>query len=155
MRRALLTCLLGAAALGAAGCNEYRYYDVDVSFNIGAGHFSNTRELSEIQICRVTVTGADSRTFYIFDDPRKLPEQFCPPVTNSNPRSRMGIFEYSSHADSGELTFTMDVWDGGNQTDQCHVGSGSRTVPVTDMTTTEGIMLVVDRLGAGCTNPAP
>jgi hypothetical protein len=147
MRRALFACLLALASFGGAGCNEYRYYDVEVTFNTTGGQFSVT-ELGLIQICRVTVSGADSRTFYIMDDPTRLPEQFCPPKTNGSARSRMGVFEYSSHAESGQLTFTMDVWDDITESDGCHhVGSGSVDVPVTGTTTTEGISLVVNKIG--------
>ena len=149
MRRALFACLLALASLGGGGCSEYHYYDVEVTFNTNtaSGGFPLV-ELGLIQICRVNVTGADSDQFYIMNDENRAPERFCPPANGNSPRSRMGIFEYSSHADSGELTFTMDVWDDITESDGCHhVGSGSVTVPVTGTTTTEGISLVVNKIG--------
>ena len=73
------------ALVAAAGCNEYHYYDLDVSFNIASGQFAGTNEISTIQRCIMTVSGADSATITLG------PANGCPPMTAAGIGTRMGI----------------------------------------------------------------
>jgi hypothetical protein len=50
MRRLLLALVLASASLGAAGCSEYHYYDVDVTFDTSSGQFAGINEISTIQV---------------------------------------------------------------------------------------------------------
>ena len=56
----MLALVLAAASLGAAGCNEYHYYDVDVTFDTSSGQFAGINEISTIQVMRMLVGGADN-----------------------------------------------------------------------------------------------
>ena len=58
MRRLLPMLALAAATVVAAGCNEYHYYDLDVTFNTAAGQFAGINEVSTIQVLVMSVTGA-------------------------------------------------------------------------------------------------
>jgi hypothetical protein len=135
---------LKAAALalpllaGALGCNEYKYVNVPVSFDQGS--FDDS-DLGLIHTCKVTVTGADSTSFYL---------EKCPDRSMADPHD-VGTFEYSTFADSGTLKFELRAWTGLNQTDQCQIGLGSTSVPVTGATTiTAPMPLVVAKSGRGC-----
>ena len=97
MRRLLLALVLAAASLGAAGCSEYHYYDIDVTFDTSAGQFAGINEVSTIQVMVMSVSGADSADFQIGPNANGLPL-----VTGAD----LGVFEYSTFADSGTLTFT-------------------------------------------------
>ena len=46
------------AAVAAAGCNEFHYYDIDVSFSGGL----TGNDVQLIQFCTMTVSGADSKS---------------------------------------------------------------------------------------------
>ena len=61
----------------------------------------------------------------------------------------MGTFEYSSLADSGQLTFTMKVYNGMPEGDAGFFGQGSNTITVPTETTVT-VMLKVDPDGLGC-----
>jgi hypothetical protein len=63
----------------------------------------------------------------------------------------MGIFEYSSLADSGQLTFTMKVYNNMIETDNCLFGQGSTTVTLPAPMTTNNVTLTVVQMGTGCT----
>jgi hypothetical protein len=141
-RPALLALLVAAtAAMSAttAGCGSYRYYDVDVSF---AG-FTGASTTSTIQTCHVYVSGAETSDYYIVDQ--------CPP--DATHPSHMGIFEYSSLADSGSLTFEMKAFNGIPEGASCQVGDGSTTVTIGGMNanmTTNMLTLSVAAMGTGC-----
>ena len=130
--RILGLALLAAVAAGGAGCSEWNYYDVDVSFS----GFTGISTTSTIQNCHVYVTGAETHDFNITDQ--------CPPANNG---FHMGTFEYASLASSGKLTFEMKVYDG---FETCPpFGDGSTTVNVGGMTTTMTTMTVTPT-GMGC-----
>ena len=102
--RAGLSAGAGArAAAGAAGCSEYHYYDIDVTLHttpraVQAEHRSPSPELPRVRDRR---RHAD---FYLPE--RELPAR--PPAVTDH----MGVFEYSTFADSGTLTFTFRAYDG-------------------------------------------
>ena len=65
--RAACSCsplVLGLAALGAAGCSEYKYYDISRAVRRRVGS-STSNNVSTVQTCHVIVTGADSADFYL------------------------------------------------------------------------------------------
>jgi hypothetical protein len=112
MRGALFS--LVALALSAFGCSQYHYYDLDTSLDPA---FSFT-ETTSIQRCVLTVSGADSF--------RGLLPKLCMGAGSGS--HHLGTFEYSSLADSGNLTFKLDVYDG--EGNECLTGEGTKTVPV-------------------------
>ena len=97
MRRLLLALVLASASLGAAGCSEYHYYDIDVTFDTSSGQFAGINEISTIQVMRMLVGGADNADFQIGPNANGLPL-----VTGAH----LGVFEFSTFADSGTLDFT-------------------------------------------------
>jgi hypothetical protein len=134
MPRVLALFVVGLAALGAVGCKDFHYYDVDVSF--GGSFLGNS--VTKTMTCHVYVSGADSTDFYITEN--------CPPP---NVGYHVGIFEYSSLADSGHLTFEVKTFNGIPEGPSCQNGDGMTTIPITSTTTTSGT-LTIDMSGAGC-----
>jgi hypothetical protein len=128
---------LALATLGAAGCKDFHYYDIDVSF---AG-FNVGSDISTIQYCRVTVSGAESFQFDIMKN--------CPPA-GADPH--MGVFEYSSLADSGSLTFEVKVYNGLPIGPTCEFGAGSKVIPITSTITVNDTLTVnkSTAVPAGC-----
>jgi hypothetical protein len=124
---------------GASGCHEYKYVNVPVSFDQAT--FDDS-ELGLIHTCKVTVSGADSTTFYL---------QNCPDRSMADPHD-VGTFEYSTFADSGTLKFELRAYTGLNQTDACQIGLGTVSVPVSGLTTINGSPLIVAQSGPGCAN---
>jgi hypothetical protein len=145
--RALAFVLAAApAVLGLSGCNTYKYVDVHVTFD--AATFSSDSALA-ITVCKVTVSGADSTSF-------PLPEGKCPNrVKNQDPLDP-GVFEYSTFADSGTLTFHLEAFVGTGQRPECKAGDGSVSIPVTSATTLTGDLKVARATPAAtCTNVTP
>src|SRR5262245_24944695 len=114
MRAARLLSLgiVALAAVAAAGCNEFHYYDIDVSFNkdLASGGFA-AGEVEKIQVCVMAVSGADSASMRIGPNAQGLP--MAPGF------SHLGIVEFSTFADSGTLTFTMSCYDDTSTVDAC------------------------------------
>jgi hypothetical protein len=136
MRRALWLLLLGLAATASVGCKDLHYFDVNVLFQ-GFGASGP----STIETCHVYVTGADTANFYV--------RKNCPPFPDPN-STIMGVFEYSTNADSGNLTFTMKVYNGIPEDDAvCLFGQGSVTIPV-GATTVTGTLPVMPSASGGC-----
>jgi hypothetical protein len=144
MRRGLLLLgLLAASALGAGGCGDYKYYDVDVWYS----GFTGATTTSTIQTCHMFVTGAETHDFYVGG-----PDN-CGSYFNSAAPSHLGIVEYSSLADSGNLTFDMKVFNGTPEGPGCQVGEGMQTVTIGGMNadmTTNMFKLTVAAGGLGC-----
>jgi hypothetical protein len=120
------------------GCKDYSYYDVDVTFD--ALGFAGT--IGSVQACHMFVTGAETHDYDINDNSRG-----CPPP---NVGLHMGVWEYSSLADSGQLTFTMKVYNKAQEFDACHggqpaslVGQGSKSVSLPPPMTTYPVSLLV------------
>jgi hypothetical protein len=61
----------------------------------------------------------------------------------------MGIVEFATFVDSGQLTFTFTAFDDSTTVDACKTGQGVKTVNATSATTTNE-MLVVDKVAVGC-----
>jgi hypothetical protein len=131
------------ALVAAAGCNEYHYYDVSVTFNIASGQFAGTNEISTIQRCVLTVSGADSATLV------SGLENGCPPMSAAGISTQMGISEFATFADSGQLTFTFAAYDDSTLVDACKTGQGVKTIEATSASTTS-VALTVDKIAPGC-----
>jgi hypothetical protein len=129
-------CLLAVLLAAVTGCAEYKYYDISVRFNTTPPmNFNGSSDVSTVQTCTVEVSGADTAEYTFGDD-----EQ-CPPMSpGGSPLTDMGTFEYSSTADSGELTFTFRAYIG-PALQECLVGQGSTTIAV-GLTTSPGMLLV-------------
>ena len=111
--QAALVAVSALVALGSAGCKDYTYFDVHVQFDPAT--FSG--RVGSVQACHLFVTGAETNDYGIANNTRN-----CPPA---NAGLDMGIFEYSSLADSGQLTFTMKVYKGMVESAACLFGEGS------------------------------
>ena len=131
------------ALVAAAGCNEYHYYDINVKFSLDPnnGGFSPVgNEVSTIQVCIMDVSGADS------DSIRMGPFAQGLPIGSTG---QLGIVEFSTFADSGQLTFTMSCYDDTTTTTECKTGVGTKTVTVSTATTVTD-ELIVSKVAAGC-----
>jgi len=121
MRRLLPALVVGAVALGAAGCSEYHYYDIRVAYD---GAQFNPNNISQVQNCHVFVTGADTDDFYL--------EGNC---TNGAATTNIGVFEFATFADSGTLNFMIRTFVG-IEFENCLFGTGTKAIPATSATTT-------------------
>lgn len=116
MRAALLG--LAALLLSSVGCSQYKYYDFDTSLDPAFSFIA----VSEVQYCDLAVTGAESWSGALINEKNSTAGS-CH-LTSKH----MGIIEYSSLADSGSLTFTINVKDG--PTPDCLIGQGTKTVSI-------------------------
>jgi hypothetical protein len=132
---------LVALALAAGGCNTYKYFDVDVAFDPLTFDSTDVRTIST---CLVTVSGADNKQGELKD---------CPPGSNTAPLE-VGVFEFSTFADSGTMTFKVDTYTSKGLTDNCKNGSGMVSIPVTSATTITGTLQIA-KTGPGCLNTTP
>jgi len=92
----------------------------------------------------LTVSGADSAT-----SPAYRLENGCPPMTPAGIGTHMGITEFATFEDSGQLTFTMAAYDDTTLVDACKTGQGVKTVEATSASTTT-VTLTVDKIAEGC-----
>jgi len=139
MRGLLLALVLGVASLGAAGCNEYHYWDVQVNFDVSAGQFAGSGEFSKVQVMVMGVSGADSADLQIGPNANGLPTV----------NSMFGVFEFATFADSGKLTFTVRAYNDASSNPECQVGQGTTTVDASPMTTNSATVLI-GKTGTGC-----
>ena len=121
MPRLLPALVLGAVALGAAGCSEYHYHDIRVAYD---GAQFNPNMISQVQKCHVFVTGADTADFYLEG-----------PCINGAATTNIGVFEFATFADSGTLNFMIRTYVG-VEFDNCLFGSGTKAIPATSAITT-------------------
>jgi hypothetical protein len=94
----------------------------------------------------LTVSGADSGTIV------SGLENNCPPMTAAGIGTDMGITEFSTFADSGQLTFTFSAYDDSSLTDACKTGQGVKMVPATSASTTP-VAITVEKIAPGCVTP--
>ena len=104
----LLTLVL--LSFGAGACNSYSYYDLDLKFGTGF----DFGKISSIYSCHLIVSGAAN------DDITLDPAQ-CRVSTSGD----FGMVEYSTFADSGNITFTFTA----SASTTCKLGDGSTTLP--------------------------
>ena len=143
MRR--LGALFGLALLGVSGCNTYKYFDINVSFDQAT--FDDSDILS-IARCRMLVTGADDANFILMMN--------CPNRDASDPHT-VGVFEYSTFADSGTMNFELQAFVGQLDTPECMIGNGKLPLAVSGATTIMGNLLVAKNpaFGSNCLNVSP
>jgi hypothetical protein len=141
--RAARLFALGAIVLAAgamAGCSEYHYYDIDVTFNTDpASSGFGPNEVAMIQTAVFSVSGADSGSFPIGPNDQGLP--LAPGF------SHLGIIEFSTFKDSGTLNFKVEAYDARTLTPDCKVGEGTTSVTATS-TTTNNVTLSVNKTGS-------
>jgi len=137
--RALRVLLPVLALAAAAGCNEYHYYDLTVSFAQGAstGGFG-PNEAGMIQVCVFSVSGEDSGSFRIGPNRQNLPLQ--------NGATTLGIVEFSTFADSGTLNFKIEAYKSSVTVPACKVGEGTKSIMATAASTVTDT-LVVNKTG--------
>jgi hypothetical protein len=123
------------ALVAAAGCNEYHYYDITVSFNqnTASGGFG-PNEAARIQVGVFTVSGADSDELRIGPNNRGLPL--------SPGGATLGVIEFSTFADSGTLNFKFEAYCRNPTTTDTKVGEGTTSIQVTSSTTVSGALSV-------------
>ena len=141
--RGLARLLPLLALVAAAGCNEYHYYDINVKFNLGSGadQFNpGGNEVGTLQVCIMAVTGADS------DSIRMGPFANGLPVPSTG---QLGVVEFSTFADSGNLNFTVSCYDDSTTVPECKAGEGSISVAASTATTVNAD-LTVNKTGTGC-----
>jgi hypothetical protein len=131
---------LAVLALGAAGCDTYHYYDMDLMFGSDFGGAAN---VGMAQLCRVDISGADSHEFTL---------DACGLLSGTSNIQNVGIFEFATFADSGTLTFTVDAYNGTPPTPTCLFGVGTTSLPASSQVTTTGT-ITIEPMGTGCPNP--
>jgi hypothetical protein len=127
--------------LASSGCDEYKYVDLHVTFDRAT---LPTTAYAEVKFCRVTVSGADSSQFRI---------QNCPPPSTA--LGDVGIFTYSTFADSGQLTFKIEAFTSQNESrPECILGTGTTNVSVSASQKLP-YELVITKTGMSCSNVNP
>ena len=132
LSRCLCLALLVAAAAATSGCHTYKYFDITAQLD---NSWSTTSAFT-INICSVDVTGADHDSFVLPSN------QKCPNRNPSGDFHDLGAFEFSTFADSGEMTFTLTVFQGMSPVMDCEIGKGMVTIPVSSATTITGTLSV-------------
>lgn len=100
-------------AFGGAACSSYSYYDLDLKWGTG---FDVTK-IGSIVSCHLVVTGAAS-------DDISLTRAAC----LGSPSGDIGKVEYSTFADSGSITFTLQGFQYPESNPNCKLGEGSTTL---------------------------
>jgi hypothetical protein len=135
--------VLAMVVLAGAGCNTFKYFDIHVTFDPAT---FNTSTVREIAVCRVTVSGADSASFRMMN---------CPGHSNTAPLE-VGLFEYSSFADSGMMTFKLETIIGAVEKAACKSGEGNVAVPVAGPVTIMADMKIIKTASPpGCNSTTP
>jgi len=141
--RLVATWIVGLAALAGAGCNDFHYYDITVSFNINTttGGYPQA-EVGDVQTILFNVSGADNGSFRIGPNGNGLPLM--------GGATTLGPVEFSTFADSGTLNFTVQAFNSTRTTQDCKTGEGTKAVMATTASTTMDA-LMINKTGAGCT----
>lgn len=141
---ALVLGLAGAFGLLGTGCSEYKYFEVHVKFDL---NMFTSATAQDIQFCKVTVSGADSSNFRIGN---------CPPPVNALPPLDVGVFTYSSFADSGTMTFKLDAYTSMNELrPECIFGTGMTSIAVSSPMTIMTSLTVGKSGNPSCSDVTP
>jgi hypothetical protein len=100
-------------AFGGAACSSYSYYDLDLKWGTG---FDVTK-IGAIYACNLVVSGAAN-------DNVALDAGKCKTATTGE----LGKVEYSTFADSGMITFTLQAFQYPPSNPSCKLGEGSLTL---------------------------
>lgn len=142
-RLRLVSLALAVTALGAAaaGCDSYHYYDMDLMFS--TAWTGGINSAGAAQLCKVSITGADSHDFNLNN---------CGIMANNSNYPDVGTFEFATFADSGTLTFTVNAYNGTPPTDACLFGSGTTMMKASSTVTQMGTITIAPG-GTGCPQP--
>jgi len=129
--------LLGAALLAtsAVGCNTYSYVDFHAKIDPMWGGLA----ASVITQCHMYVTGAATDDFVMNDDSSGA--RVCPPV-NSN-QLEITRVNYSTFAESGNLTFTLKGFTSTGEKPECQIAEGTTTIAISKGNTAVGMDLIL------------
>jgi hypothetical protein len=105
--------VMALLSLSAAACSSYSYYDLDLKWGTGF----DVVKIGSIQFCHLLVSGAAT------DDVQLNPAN-CKTATSGD----MGMVEYSTFADSGSITFTLNAYTYPDGNPNCKLGEGSTTL---------------------------
>jgi hypothetical protein len=144
--------LLAAPLFAGAGCVDYKYYEIHVTFDNTTGGF-DTNTTQDVELCQVTASGAASDSF-------PLPPGRCPNKVRDmngfivNPFDS-GTFQFST-LQSGTVTFKLEAYTGAGRDETCKTGEGSVTVMQTGVQPFRG-ELKITRIPTGktCNNSTP
>lgn len=117
----LLAVVLGGLA---SGCDTYHYYDIDVRFATPV----TSPVVSVMKLCLVDVSGAASDEVTLDCPPAKFPD--------------LGTFEYSTFADSGQITFTFNGFLDTPKSSNNQCASSSTTLTGSAQITQTGMITV-------------
>jgi len=129
-RRAML-----AAALLLGGCNTYSYLDFQTTIDPTWGSLA----AQVITSCHMFVTGAVTDNFNI-PDTRPDGTPLCPP---DQPALNITRINYSTFAESGDVTFTLKAFISTGEKPECEVAEGATTIPIVKGSTKMGGDLVL------------
>lgn len=102
-------------ACGAGACNSYSYYDLDLKLDTGKGF--NVVTIGLIEHCVLDVSGAAS-------DRIEIDPGICKTATTGE----IGTIEYSTFADSGNIVFSLKLYQDPESNPMCLLGEGSTTL---------------------------
>jgi hypothetical protein len=145
-RRFVQNMVFGALVLGAAltaGCKSYHYYDIDIQFEQPGFMISDAGML---QLCALTVSGADSGSFVFPDNDTTKGAPICPVQKNF---PDLGTFEYATFEDSGTLHFVVSGYDMMSALSENCFAAGSTDIGATDAITTPG-KITLSMTTSGC-----
>ena len=133
-----------AALLSAAGCSEYKYFDVHVSFDQPM-YFAGDAVQNLTTSCYATVSGAAKGSF-------PLKNGICPNLTGVGSGLDGGTFEFSTFATSGTITFQVDGYSGLGMDPNCITGTGSTPVTVVGDSMIKAEVVIKKTGKPACTN---
>ena len=128
----LLALLL--LAFGGAACSSYSYYDLDLKWGSGF----DPVKIGAIVSCHLVVSGAAS-------DNVTLDAGKCKTATAGD----MGTIEYSTFADSGMITFTLNAFQYPESNPNCKLGEGSTTLNAAKAVRLPGTVIATAMAQAG------
>ncbi len=137
---ASLALALAGLALGAAGCDSYHYYDMDLMFS--SAWVGGINSAGAATLCKVEISGADSHEIDLNN---------CGLNNNNSNYPDVGTFEFATFADSGTLTFAVNAYNGSPPGAACLFGGGTTSIKASSQITTMG-MITIEPNGTGCPN---
>jgi hypothetical protein len=138
MKRASMKLLplfaLVLLACGAGACSSYSYYDLDLKFGTGF----DIPTINSINTCHLIVSGAAN-------DDIVLEPGRCSTETTGE----YGKVEYSTFADSGSITFTLNAFLFPESNANCKLGEGSLTLSAGPAVRMSGTVMATKTTPAG------
>jgi hypothetical protein len=122
--------VVGVLLLAGMGCSTYSYLDFEVKLDPS---FSSITAQS-ISHCHMFVTGAVTDDFTI-PELRDDKTALCPPNQGTTDITRVN---YSTFAESGDVTFTLNAYTGSTEKPDCLFAQGATTMKIAKGETTKG-----------------